>query len=150
MLVMKAGWNPLAAMVGAAFIGVLGGLLIGFPAFRLRGPYFALSILGFAEVIKLLTLNLTGLTEGSQGLFNIPSLPTVRWGGLTLDFYISRTTNYYLGFFWRWSLSKPPKGGWGSRSGKKRIPKSEIRSTKSETSTKVQNPNDQNKERISP
>ncbi len=96
LLVMKAGWNPLAAMVGAALIGVLGGLLIGIPAFRLRGPYFALSILGFAEVIKLLTLNLTGLTEGSQGLFNIPSLPTLRLGGLSLDFYISRTTNYYL------------------------------------------------------
>jgi branched-chain amino acid transport system permease protein len=96
LLVMKAGWNPLAAMAGAALIGVLGGLLIGIPAFRLRGPYFALSILGFAEVVKLLTLNLTGLTEGSQGLFNIPSLPTLRLGGLTLDFYISRTTNYYL------------------------------------------------------
>jgi branched-chain amino acid transport system permease protein len=99
LLVIKAGWNPFGAMVAAGFIGVLAALVIGFPAFRLRGPYFALSILGFAEVVKLLTLNLTGLTEGSQGLFNIPSLPAVRWGGITLDFYISRTTNYYLAVF---------------------------------------------------
>jgi len=96
LLVTKAGFNPFLAMVVAAIIGVLGGLIIGIPAFRLRGPYFALSILGFAEVMKLLTLNLTPLTEGSKGIFNIPSLPSIKLGGLTFDFYISRTTNYYL------------------------------------------------------
>jgi branched-chain amino acid transport system permease protein len=93
---MKSGWNPFAAMIGAATIGVIGALVIGIPAFRLRGPYFALAILGFAEVTKLLTLNLTNLTEGSKGIFNVPPLPSVRLGGMTLDFYISRTTNYYF------------------------------------------------------
>lgn len=96
LLVMKAGWNPFLAMVVAAMIGVVGALIIGIPAFRLRGPYFALSILGFAEVVKLLTLNLTSLTEGSQGIFNISSLPAIKLGGMTLEFYFSRTTNYYL------------------------------------------------------
>ena len=96
LLVTKAGFNPFLAMVVAAIIGVIGGLIIGIPAFRLRGPYFALSILGFAEVMKLLTLNLTRLTEGSKGIFNIPSLPSIKLGGMTFDFYISRTTNYYL------------------------------------------------------
>ena len=96
LLVMKAGFNPFLAMAGAAMTGVMGGLIIGIPAFRLRGPYFALSILGFAEVLKLLTLNLTSLTEGSKGVFNIPSLPLIKLGGMTFDFYISRTTNYYL------------------------------------------------------
>ena len=96
LLVMKSGWNPFAAMMAAAIIGVVGALIIGIPAFRLRGPYFALSILGFAEVMKLLTLNLTGLTEGSKGIFNISSLPSVNVGGMTFEFYISRTTNYYF------------------------------------------------------
>ena len=96
LLVVKAGFNPFLAMVVAATIGVIGGLFIGIPAFRLRGPYFALSILGFAEVMKLLTLNLTRLTEGSKGIFNIPSLPSIKLGGMTFDFYVSRTTNYYL------------------------------------------------------
>jgi len=96
LLVTKASWNPFLGMAGAAVIGVIGGLIIGVPAFRLRGPYFALSILGFAEVMKLLTLNLTLLTEGSKGIFNIPSLPLIKLGGMSFDFYISRTTNYYL------------------------------------------------------
>jgi branched-chain amino acid transport system permease protein len=96
LLVMKAGFNPFLAMVAAAMVGVFGALIIGVPAFRLRGPYFALSILGFAEVMKLLTLNLTRLTEGSKGIFSIPSLPLIKFWGMTFDFYISRTTNYYL------------------------------------------------------
>jgi len=99
LLVLKAGWNPFGAMIIAAFFGVMGAIIIGTPAFRLRGPYFALSILGFAEVVKLLTLNLTWLTDGSQGLFNIPALPTIRIGSMTLDFFVSRTTNYYLAAF---------------------------------------------------
>src|SRR5512141_1288722 len=41
ILVMKAGWNPYLAMVAAGGIGVGAALLIGLPAFRLRGPYFA-------------------------------------------------------------------------------------------------------------
>jgi len=104
LLVMKAGWNPFLAMVVAAVIGVIGALTIGIPAFRLRGPYFALSILGFAEVMKLLTLNLTSLTEGSKGIFNISSLPSITLGGITLEFYISRTTNYYFAAALRFAI----------------------------------------------
>lgn len=96
ILTMKAGWNPYLAMVASGGIGVCAALAIGLPAFRLRGPYFALAILGFAEVMKLLALNLTWLTEGSQGIFNIPPPPPIRLGGATVDFYASRLTNYYF------------------------------------------------------
>ncbi len=96
ILVMKAGWNPYLAMVAAALAGTVGSFVIGLPAFRLRGPYFALVILGFAEVMKLLAMNLTLLTEGSQGIFNIPPLPTIQLGALTIEFFISRTANYYV------------------------------------------------------
>ena len=96
ILATRVGWDPYIAIVGGGVCGALGSLVIGIPAFRLRGPYFALAILGFAEVMKLVTLNMTWLTEGSQGIMNIPPLPAIHLGSLTLDFYISRTTNYYM------------------------------------------------------
>jgi branched-chain amino acid transport system permease protein len=96
ILVTKLGLSPYLGLAAGALVGGLGSLIIGLPAFRLHGAYFALAILGFAEVAKLLALNLTGLTEGSQGIMNIPPLTELQLGGFTLDFYISRTSNYYL------------------------------------------------------
>ena len=96
ILVTKYGCSPYLGIVVGGICGALGSLVIGLPAFRLRGPYFALAILGFAEVAKLVTLNLTWLTEGSQGILNISPLSALHFGGLTLDFHISRTTNYYM------------------------------------------------------
>jgi branched-chain amino acid transport system permease protein len=96
ILVTRLGWDPYIAMAGGGLCGAVGSLVIGLPAFRLRGPYFALAILGFAEVMKLVTLNMTWLTEGSQGIMNIPPLPPIHLGFVTLDFYASRTTNYYM------------------------------------------------------
>ncbi|MGE5190615.1 MAG: branched-chain amino acid ABC transporter permease [Gemmatimonadota bacterium] len=96
ILSTKAGWNPYAAMAVSGAAGVAAALLIGLPAFRLRGPYFALAILAFAEAMKLLAVNLDGLTEGSRGIYDIPPPPTVRFFGAALDFRASRTANYYL------------------------------------------------------
>lgn len=96
ILSMKAGWNPYLAMAGAGVVGVAFAVTIGIPAFKLRGPYFALAILGFAEVVKLVAQNLDSLTGGSQGIFNVPPPPPIRVGALQLDFAASRTTNYYL------------------------------------------------------
>src|SRR5574341_1852421 len=44
LLVMKAGFNPFLAMAAAAAIGGGAAIVVGFPAFRLRGPYFAMAI----------------------------------------------------------------------------------------------------------
>jgi branched-chain amino acid transport system permease protein len=96
ILAMKAGLSPALAMPAAGAVGVVAALAIGLPAFKLRGPYFALAILGFAEVLKLLALNLDSLTGGSQGIFGVPPPPPFHVGGLTVDFAASRTANYYL------------------------------------------------------
>ena len=96
VLAMKVGLIPVLAMPAAALVGVLAALVIGLPAFKLRGPYFALAILGFAEVLKLVALNLDSVTGGSQGIFGVPPPPALRLGGLVVEFAISRTSNYYL------------------------------------------------------
>lgn len=96
VLVTKWGFSPYLGLVAGGVFGGIGSLIIGIPAFRLRGPYFALAILGFAEVMKLLALNLTWLTEGSLGIMNIAPLPALEVGRVRIDFYASRTTNYYV------------------------------------------------------
>lgn len=96
ILSTKAGLNPYASMAVSGAAGVVAALAIGLPAFRLRGPYFALAILAFAEAMKLLAVNLTGLTEGSRGIYDIPPPPPIRLFGVALDFYTSRVANYYF------------------------------------------------------
>ncbi len=96
ILSTKAGWSPYPAMAVSGAAGVAAALLIGLPALRLKGPYFAMAILAFAEATRLLAVNLTGLTEGSRGIYDIPALPSIRLGGLALDFRASRAATYYV------------------------------------------------------
>jgi branched-chain amino acid transport system permease protein len=96
VLAMRGELSPLLAMPAAGLVGVLAALVIGLPAFKLRGPYFALAILGFAEILKLVALNLDSVTGGSQGIFGVPPPPPLRLGGLTVEFAVSRTSNYYF------------------------------------------------------
>jgi branched-chain amino acid transport system permease protein len=72
ILVTSAGWSwPVAALAGGAAAGVL-ALLIGYPCLRLKGPYFAIAMLGLNEVLRALVSYFEGLTGGGNGL----SLPT--------------------------------------------------------------------------
>jgi branched-chain amino acid transport system permease protein len=47
---------------------------IGMLIFRLRGPYFALSMLAFAEILRLVAQNWTSVTRGASGFLLNPSL----------------------------------------------------------------------------
>jgi len=61
----------------ALFAGGLAGLLVsiplGYPTLRLKGDYFAIATLGFAEAMRLIIENLEKITGGSRG---IPGIPT--------------------------------------------------------------------------
>lgn len=55
-------------------LAVAGGIawLIGFPILRLRGDYFGLAMLGFAEILRKVFLNEAWLTRGPMGVPGIP------------------------------------------------------------------------------
>ncbi len=55
----------------AALLASLAGVILGLPVLRMRGDYLAIVTLGFGEIIRLLATNLTGLTNGSQGLYDL-------------------------------------------------------------------------------
>jgi branched-chain amino acid transport system permease protein len=62
------GVNAYAAMPAATALGAVVGAIIGFLSFRsgLRGSYFALITLAFAEVFRIIT-NVTPITGGAAG-----------------------------------------------------------------------------------
>jgi branched-chain amino acid transport system permease protein len=58
---------PLAGIFAATF-----GVILGFPVLRLRGDYLAIVTLGFGEIIRIVLLNWTEVTSGSNGISGIP------------------------------------------------------------------------------
>jgi branched-chain amino acid transport system permease protein len=72
ILILRLGWPwPAACLAGGATAAGL-ALLIGWPCLRLKGPYFAIAMLGLNEVLRVIASYWEGLTGGGLGL----SLPT--------------------------------------------------------------------------
>jgi branched-chain amino acid transport system permease protein len=86
---VKLGVPVFAAMLlggaGAAIAAV-----IMLPVLRLRGPYFALAILAYAHIFRILATEWSAVTGGAGGINNIPALPTV------FGFDLASKTGAYL------------------------------------------------------
>ncbi len=86
----RIGWNPWIGVVLGAVLAALAALIIGSITFRLRGPYFALSTIAAAEIIRVLVQNQDELTHGAVGtnaplLFQAPNLDAkFFWGAVPL------------------------------------------------------------------
>ncbi|MFM0280308.1 branched-chain amino acid ABC transporter permease [Paraburkholderia sediminicola] len=76
LLTLKAGWPVFPAMLAGGLGAVVASLAM-LPALRLKGPYFALAILAYAQIFRILATQFSGITGGSSGLSSIPSLPKV-------------------------------------------------------------------------
>ena len=76
LLTMKAGWPVLMAIPAAGLCASIASLAM-LPALRLSGPYFALAILAYAHIFRILATELTSLTGGSGGISSIPGLPSL-------------------------------------------------------------------------
>ena len=70
LLQFKFGWSPWASLWVALAGGVLVGAFVGYLSFRygLRGSYFALITLAFAEAFHVLARSLISVTEGGRGV----------------------------------------------------------------------------------
>ena len=56
----------------AGLLAALWGVILGFPVLRLRGDYLAIVTLAFGEIIRIVLINWTHLTNGSNGITDIP------------------------------------------------------------------------------
>lgn len=98
LLTLKWGINFwLALPVAAIFAGIL-GILIGYPALRLRGHFFAIITLCFGLIVTMIINNWTSLTMGPMGLPGIPPAHPIPLPFLSKITFISKTNFYYLAF----------------------------------------------------
>src|SRR6266571_8654064 len=68
----------LAILVGG-LVAAITGLLVGIPSLRLRGDYLAIVTLGFAEIIRIVILNIDKV-GGATG-FSVPGYANFIWVG---------------------------------------------------------------------
>lgn len=88
-ILLKAGFPLLPALLSAAFITALIGLIIGVLAFRLRGDYLAIVTLGFGEIIRVVLMNLDSLTGGATGMMGIGGIFEKSFFGMILKASLS-------------------------------------------------------------
>jgi branched-chain amino acid transport system permease protein len=72
-------------------VGAVVAALAMLPVLRLRGPYFALAILAYAHIFRILASEWTSVTGGAAGIANIPRLPVL----FGVDFS-GKTGNYLV------------------------------------------------------
>jgi branched-chain amino acid transport system permease protein len=68
LMLLRLGISPWLGMLVGAVLAATAALVIGAITLRLRGPFFTLATIAFAEVLRTLAVGLRGLTEGSVGL----------------------------------------------------------------------------------
>ncbi len=79
----KLGMSPWLAVLMGVVTALACALLIGGVSFRLRGPYFALATIAFAEVLRLIAKNLADVTGGDVGV----QVPALFHGEVNRNFY---------------------------------------------------------------
>ena len=65
------------SVLAGGLLAALFGLIIALPVLRLGGDYLGIATLGFAEIIRVLIVNATPITNGSLGIKGIPMHSTL-------------------------------------------------------------------------
>jgi branched-chain amino acid transport system permease protein len=73
ILIAKAGWHWVPAGLAGSVTAAALALILGYPCLRLKGPYFAIAMLGLNEVVRALVSYFEGFTGGGSGI----SLPPI-------------------------------------------------------------------------
>ena len=72
LLAINFGWSFWMCLPFAGVLAALWGCTVGLPVLRLRGDYLAIVTLAFAEIVRVVLLNWTALTNGPNGISDIP------------------------------------------------------------------------------
>jgi len=98
ILSLQYGVSPWIGMVVGGVLAMIVGVIIGLPTFKMRGAYFALATIAFAEGIRVMVENIDHLgpitLNGPRGL-QIPPLKT----GLLNFMFATKEPYYYIILF---------------------------------------------------
>ncbi|MBD0680273.1 branched-chain amino acid ABC transporter ATP-binding protein [Pseudomonas sp. PSB11] len=78
LLMINLGISPWIGMFVGAILSSVVAVLISWPCFRLRGPFFALATIAVLEVVRLMAINQHDVTGGAAGL-GVPLKLGVEW-----------------------------------------------------------------------
>ena len=73
ILTTKLDFSPWGAIPAVLLVGLLIGLLLGYPSLRIEGVYLSLTTIAFSEIVRILITNATDLTGGGTGIKDIPN-----------------------------------------------------------------------------
>ena len=84
LLKVHLGLSPWIGMLAGGALAAASATLLGLATFRLRGPFFTMATIAFAEVVRILAVNLRSVTRGAEGLTidSTPSPADFVFGGL--------------------------------------------------------------------
>jgi branched-chain amino acid transport system permease protein len=95
MLSLQYGLSPWIGMLIGGCLATVAGVLIGLPTFKMRGAYFALATIAFAEGFRVMVENIDFLgplnINGPRGL-QIPPLNTGLWNYM----FANKEPYYYI------------------------------------------------------
>ena len=99
VLTHSHGWNFWLALPAGALLSAFVGLLVGMPALRTRGSYFAIATMCLGEIIHLIAGNWIELTGGHNGIVGIPLPSPITIPGVGQLTFESQAAQYYLVLF---------------------------------------------------
>jgi branched-chain amino acid transport system permease protein len=103
LLVSKLSWPwPLAVLAGAA-VAIAFAIPLGWAMLRLRGPYFALGMLGLTQVLSTVASAWSSVTGGGEGIYLPPAAGLV-------PLYYAAATVVALGIVVTWLVDRSAFG----------------------------------------
>lgn len=99
VLTTKFGVSFWPALLAGSVLATLLGILVGFPALRIKGIYLLLMTLGFSEIVRVFFLNFqyTGGASGLGGILPYTNLKNIYLVVALLGLFFHRLTNSRIG-----------------------------------------------------
>lgn len=85
LLAMRLGLPFWIALPATMVLAAGFGFVIGYPCLHLRGIYFGITTMAFAQILYYIASNWLSLTRGPNGLVDVP-IPRASVAGLTFEF----------------------------------------------------------------